>query len=177
MARPRNSKTEMPIPDGSGDDIHAARYRLEFELARLGTYHGSEGAFYSIMGRAVFVLSFLAGASAVVTILSTFYAAFITLTLVTAILAATNHAIDFKAMAKFHFDRQSQYSRWRTELDNRRDDLDWIRRTEHAMHKLWDESDYSVHYAVEAMSWNDAFIQTRPSDSVKSSDLFEIWTI
>jgi hypothetical protein len=180
LAGPNNNTTHstVPAPESSGQDAYTAAYYLEFELARLEKYHDSEGSFYGFMGKIVFILTFLAGASAVVTILSNFHAVSIMLTLLAAILTATNQVVDFKEKARFHESQKAQYSHWRYELERHRTDLDWILKTTSAVHKMWDEATtkYTVHYGVEAMSWNDAFLQTRPPTDVEPGRLFEILT-
>jgi hypothetical protein len=130
------------------------------------------------MGKAVTVLTYLVTASAVGAALSSFHDVAISLVIVSAVLTAANQAVDFKERARFHRDYKANFSHWRNELTSHRKDYQWIRRTTKAMHNLWDENStkYVVHYGVDALAWNDAFLQTRPADLVEPKDLFEVWT-
>lgn len=165
------------LPPGvTEDDVLEAAYKLAFHLARCESYHGMEARFYTFMTRMVLVVSLISGTSSFVA-MAGFLSPSIALPLAAAMtfLIIVNHAADFRGQMQLHINKKAEYAAWANELRAHATDWVWLKRMDDKMNAEWAARTYSERWAIEALSWNDAVLQTHNPNEVTLSELYEVW--
>jgi uncharacterized membrane protein len=169
----RNARRRPDDPEEVAD----AAFRLDFELARLESYYSYESAFYTTTKNIFTAISLLAGTSSVAAATGYFSGSLDVISAVATILTVIAYVFDFKEQARFFTEKKGQYGKWRAELLAHTDDRKWIDEATKTMHEDWGATSgkYNVHFAIEALSWNDAYYKTCGPANVSTSNLYDVW--